>query len=308
MNKKHKTAFLLGLTVITALALAGCGAKETTAPLQISADTTFQQILHSDGLFRAVFVWPLARIVNFFTGLFGPVAAIIIIAVLVNLIIFALSYRNSVGVSASQIKFAPYRKEYKNSQQVEMYQEMQKVYKHYNASARKTLIFEVIQIPIVIALYMAINSAAAIAESSFFGIQMSTPTMVGIVLRNPVYILIFVGMLLTQLFVAFAPVVRGKRTIANSFNPSSWLHFFTVFFFGLSLPVFVSVYYAVFNVISIIKSWIIVNHAQKLVNNDQWTLPQMIHMDTVIDAEATVVEENSKEDGKDDALIKKQNL
>lgn len=31
-------------------------------------------------------------------------------------------------------------------------------------------------------------------------------------------------------------------------------------------------------------------------------------MDTVIDAEATVVEENSKEDGKDDALIKKQNL
>ena len=72
--------------------------------------------------------------------------------------------------------------------------------------------------------------------------------------------------------------------------------------------VFVSVYYAVFNVISIIKSWIIVNRAQKLVNNDQWTFPQMIHMDTVIDAEATVVEENSKEDGKDDALIKKQNL
>lgn len=56
LSKKHKTAFLLGFTAITALALTGCGAKETTAPLQISADTTFQQILHSDGLFRAVFV------------------------------------------------------------------------------------------------------------------------------------------------------------------------------------------------------------------------------------------------------------
>ena len=301
MRKKHKTAFLLGFTAITALALTGCGAKETTAPLQISADTTFQQILHSNGLFRAVFVWPLARIVNLFTGLFGPIAAIIIIAVLVNLIIFALSYRNSIGISASQIKFAPYRKEYKNSQQVEMYQEMQKVYKHYNASAWKTLIFEVIQIPIVIALYMAINSATAIAESSFFGVQMSTPTMVGIVLRNPVCISIFIGMLLTQLFITFAPAIRNKKSITSSFNPSSWLRLLTVFFFGLSLPVFVSIYYAVFNIISIIKSWIIVNRAQKLADNDPWTLPQMIHTDIVVDAEATVVEENSKEDDKNDA-------
>lgn len=300
MRKKHKTAFLLGFTAITALVLTGCGAKGTTAPLQISADTTFQQILHSDGLFRAVFVWPLARIVDFFTELFGPVAAIII-AVLVNLIIFALSYRNSVRVSASQIKFAPYRKEYKNSQQVEMYQEMQKVYKHYNASAWKTLIFEVIQIPIVIALYMAINSAAAIAESSFFGVQMSTPTMVGIVLRNPVCISIFIGMLLTQLFITFAPAIRNKKSITSSFNPSSWLRLLTVFFFGLSLPVFVSVYYAVFNIISIIKSWIIVNRAQKLADNDPWALPQMAHMDTVIDAEATAVEENSKEEDENDA-------
>ena len=301
MRKKHKTAFLLGFTAITASALTGCGAKETTAPLQISADTTFQQILHSDGLFRAVFVWPLARIVNFFTGLFGPVAAIIIIAVLVNLIIFALSYRNSIGVSASQIKFAPYRKEYKSSQQVEMYQEMQKVYKHYNASAWKTLIFEAIQIPIVIALYMAINSAAAIAKSSFFGVQMSTPTMVGIVLRNPVCISIFIGMMLTQLFITFAPVIRSKKSITNSFNPSSWLRLLTVFFFGLSLPVFVSVYYAVFNIISIIKNWIIVNRAQKLIDNELLALPQTIHMDTVIDAEAAVVEENSKEEDENDA-------
>lgn len=301
MSKKHKTAFLLGFTAITASALTGCGSKGTTAPLQISADTTFQQILHSDGLFRAVFVWPLARIVNFFTGLFGPVAAIIIIAVLVNLIIFALSYRNSIGVSASQIKFAPYRKEYKNSQQVEMYQEMQKVYKHYNASAWKTLIFEVIQIPIVIALYMAINSAAAIAKSSFFGVQMSTPTMVGIVLRNPVCISIFIGMLLTQLFITFAPAIRSKKSIISSFSPSSWLRLLTVFFFGLSLPVFVSVYYAVFNIISIIKSWMIVNRAQKLLDNEPLALPQTIHMGTVIDVEAAVVEENSKEEDENDA-------
>ena len=296
MSKKRKTAFLLGFTAITASALTGCGSKGTAAPLQISADTTFQQILHSDGLFRAVFVWPLARIVNFFTRLLGPVAAIIIIAILVNLIIFALSYRNSIGVSASQIKFAPYRKEYKSRQQVEMYQEMQKVYKHYNASAWKTLIFEVIQIPIVIALYMAINSAAAIAESSFFGVQMSTPTMVGIVLRNPVCISIFIGMMLTQLFITFAPAIRGKRTIASSFNPSSWLRLLTVFFFGLSLPVFVSVYYAVFNIISVIKNWIIVNRAQKLLDNEPLALPQTIHMNTAIDVEATVVEENSKEE------------
>lgn len=301
MNKKYKTAFLLGFTAITALALTGCGAKETTAPLQISADTTFQQILHSDGLFRAVFVWPLARIVDFFTELFGPVAAIIIIAVLVNLIIFALSYRNSIGVSASQIKFAPYRKEYKSSQQVEMYQEMQKVYKHYNASAWKTLVFEVIQIPIVIALYMAINSAAAIAKSSFFGVQMSTPTMVGIVLRNPVCISIFIGMMLTQLFITFAPAIRNKKSITSSFNPSSWLRLLTVFFFGLSLPVFVSVYYAVFNIISVIKNWMIVNRAQKLLDNELLALPQTIHMDTVIDAEAATVEEDSKEEDENDA-------
>lgn len=301
MNKKYKTAFLLGFTAITALALTGCGAKETTAPLQISADTTFQQILHSDGLFRAVFVWPLARIVDFFTELFGPVAAIIIIAVLVNLIIFALSYRNSIGVSASQIKFAPYRKEYKSSQQVEMYQEMQKVYKHYNASAWKTLVFEVIQIPIVIALYMAINSAAAIAKSSFFGVQMSTPTMVGIVLRNPVCISIFIGMMLTQLFITFAPAIRSKKSITSSFNPSSWLRLLTVFFFGLSLPVFVSVYYAVFNIISVIKNWMIVNRARKLLDNEPLALPQTIHMDTVIDAEAAAVEEDSKEEDKNDA-------
>ena len=227
--------------------------------------------------------------------------AIIIIAVLVNLIIFALSYRNSIRVSASQIKFAPYRKEYKNSQQVEMYQEMQKVYKHYNASAWNTLIFEVIQIPIVIALYMAINSATAIAESSFFGVQMSTPTMIGIVLRNPVCISIFIGMLLTQLFITFAPAIRNKKSITSSFNPSSWLRLLTVFFFGLSLPVFVSVYYAVFNIVSIIKSWIIVNRAQKLIDNELLALPQTIHMDTVIDVEATVVEENSKEEDENDA-------
>ena len=64
---------------------------------------------------------------------------------------------------------------------------------------------------------------------------------------------------------------------------------------------FVSVYYAVFNIISIIKSWIIVNRAQKLADNDPWALPQMAHMDTIIDAEATAVEENSKEEDENDA-------
>lgn len=148
---------------------------------------------------------------------------------------------------------------------------------------------------------MAINSATAIAESSFFGVQMSTPTMIGIVLRNPVCISIFIGMLLTQLFITFAPAIRNKKSITSSFNPSSWLRLLTVFFFGLSLPVFVSVYYAVFNIVSIIKSWIIVNRAQKLIDNELLALPQTIHMDTVIDVEATVVEENSKEEDENDA-------
>ena len=64
---------------------------------------------------------------------------------------------------------------------------------------------------------------------------------------------------------------------------------------------FVSVYYAVFNIVSIIKSWIIVNRAQKLIDNELLALPQTIHMDTVIDAEAAAVEENSKEEDKNDA-------
>ena len=64
---------------------------------------------------------------------------------------------------------------------------------------------------------------------------------------------------------------------------------------------FVSVYYAVFNIISVIKNWMIVNRAQKLLDNELLALPQTIHMDTVIDAEAATVEEDSKEEDKNDA-------
>ena len=39
----------------------------------------------------------------------------------------------------------------------------------------------------------------------------------------------------------------------------------------------------------------IVNRAQKLLDNEPLALPQTIHMGTVIDVEATAVEENSKE-------------
>jgi len=204
---KKKTILLVGV-VFLLLFLTGCQ-KNTDAsgailPEKIIYIDTVWNSMRSD-LFTFIIVYPLAQMINFFDQYVGVVPAIVLTTVLVNLLTFVFSVKSTVGAQKMQIiqpevkkiqdKYAG--KDDKNSQ-MQMGQEMQRLYQKHNISIGGSLIVPFLQLPIMLAMYNAVQRANAVVSGNLMGAPLSKTPMFG--LQNNAYILpvIFVLMLLAQ--------------------------------------------------------------------------------------------------------------
>ena len=141
-----------------------------------------------EGLWTTVFVKPLAFIliqVGRAVGNYG--LAVIIISLLIRLIAFPITKKTAMQselMKKAQPELNKIQKKYENKKDQESMmrqnQEMMAIYKKYNINPMAGCLFAMLQLPIFIAFFEAVQRVPVIFEDKFLGLQLGTTPSVGI--------------------------------------------------------------------------------------------------------------------------------
>ncbi len=141
-----------------------------------------------EGLWTSFFVKPLAYILlvlGRFVKNYG--LSVIIISLAIRLIAFPITKKTAMQsemMKKAQPELNRIQKKYANKQDqesmIKQNQEMMAVYKKYNISPMSGCLFALIQLPIFIAFFEAVQRTPVIFEDKFLGLQLGTTPSVGI--------------------------------------------------------------------------------------------------------------------------------
>ncbi len=141
-----------------------------------------------EGLWTSIFVKPLAFILLWLGRIVGNYAiSLIIISIIIRLVSFPLTKKTALQsemMKKAQPEIEKITKKYKDKQDQESMmkqsQEMMMIYKKYNISPMSGCIFAMLQFPLFIAFFEAVQRTPAIFEDKFLGLQLGTTPMVGV--------------------------------------------------------------------------------------------------------------------------------
>lgn len=141
-----------------------------------------------EGLWTSIFVKPLAYLLILLGKNIGNYAiSLIIISLAIRLIAFPVTKKTALQselIKKAQPELNRIQKKYENKQDQESMirqnQEMMAVYKKYNINPMAGCLFSMLQLPIFIAFFEAVQRTPAIFEGKFLGLQLGTTPSVGI--------------------------------------------------------------------------------------------------------------------------------
>lgn len=141
-----------------------------------------------EGLWTSIFVKPLAFILLLLGNKIGNYAiSLIIISLLIRLIAFPVTKKTALQselIKKAQPELDKIQKKYKDKQDqesmIKQNQEMLMVYKKYNINPMSGCLFSMLQLPLFIAFFEAVQRTPAIFEDKFLGLQLGTTPAVGI--------------------------------------------------------------------------------------------------------------------------------
>lgn len=260
--KNYKKLFLLMLILVT---LTGCTnvidptTKKVMEQYIIKLGDSW--IWGKEGWFSALFVWPLAQLVNFFAQYTGAFLSIVIVTLIIRL----LTIRGSIKATVQQQKMqligpeqAKIEEKYRGrtDQQSKMAKatELQKLYEKHEINPMGALGSTFIQLPIILAMYQAVTRAYSIITGSILGQPLEITPREGIATGNFVIIGIFVLMIIAQAASMFIPQYLAKKKIKkypnqkavpNSANTMLYTSLAMIVFFALNMNVGMSLYWMI---------------------------------------------------------------
>lgn len=172
-----------------------------------------------EGLWTSIFVKPLAFILLWLGGIVGNYAvSLIIISIIIRLISFPLTKKTALQsemMKKAQPEIERITKKYKDKQDQESMmrqsQEMMMVYKKYNISPMSGCIFAMLQFPLFIAFFEAVQRTPAIFEGKFLGLQLGTTPMVGVTSGTFIAYIILMLLIAGTTFYSFKMNVSGAN-------------------------------------------------------------------------------------------------
>ncbi|MBR3167736.1 MAG: YidC/Oxa1 family membrane protein insertase [Erysipelotrichaceae bacterium] len=280
MNKK-KLLLIIGI-VFALLLLSGCARPmdENGNILKITDETTFSQILNDEGIFSAIFIFPLAKFINFMVPYTGVGLGIVIVTVVINLLVLAFTWKSSVGAQKMQVvqpEIVRIQKKYEGrddrNSMMKMQNEMNAVYKKYDVHPFGSILTTFLQFPILIAMYNAVQRAAAVAEGTFAGMKLELTPREGFASGQYGYAVIFVLMILVQLLSMKIPTWLAERRAKleaekhfrtyrkpegqNNMMTSMIVMLVFISFLMLNWPTAMSLYYLVSSLTIVLKNILI---------------------------------------------------
>ena len=217
-----------------------------------------------EGLWTSIFIKPLAFVLLWLGRLVGNYAvSLIIISIIIRLISFPITKKTALQselMKKAQPEIEKITKKYKDKQDQESMmrqsQEMMMVYKKYNISPMSGCIFAMLQLPLFIAFFEAVQRTPALFEDRFLGLQLGTTPMVGITSTTFIAYLILMLLIAATTFYSFKMNMTG-----NNMDPSMRMMpimmSVIIIITALFMPSALGIYWVTSNLLTIIQNIVV---------------------------------------------------
>ena len=297
MKFTPRTKKLLALMAIVTIVVTATGC---TAPkdanghiILISESTTFGEIFQTENWFNALFVWPLSWVLNKLAPVITVGGAIAIVTVVVNGLLAVFTLKSQMGMQRMQMlqpELNKIQRKYEGrddqASKMRMAQEQQQLMKKYDVNPGSMMLVQFIQLPIIMAMFMAIQRAEAVVNGTFLGmnLQVKPSEAFGLLFKGDLsglpYIILFLLMAVTQVILVLLPMYFQKKKAAaeaekhhrkpeptNNQNVMMQMYMIVmVLAFGLMWQSGMSLFWFIRNIVDIIKTIIVQNIME---NNSQ---------------------------------------
>ena len=297
MKFTPRTKKLLALMAIVTIVVTATGC---TAPkdanghiILISNTTTFGDIFQSENWFNALFVWPLSWVLNHLAPIITVGGAIAVVTAVVNGLLAVFTLKSQMGMQRMQMlqpELNKIQRKYEGrddqASKMRMAQEQQQLMKKYDVNPGSMMLVQFIQLPIIMAMFMAIQRASAIVNGTFLGmnLQVKPSEAFGLLFKGDLsglhYIILFLLMAVTQVVLVLLPMYFQKKKAAaeaakhhrkpeptNNQNMMMQMYMIVmVLAFGLMWQSGMSLFWFIRNIVDIIKTIIVQNIME---NNSQ---------------------------------------
>ena len=297
MKFTPRTKKLLALMAIVTIVVTATGC---TAPkdanghiILISESTTFGEIFQTENWFNALFVWPLSWVLNKLTPVITVGGAIAVVTAVVNGLLAVFTLKSQMGMQRMQMlqpELNKIQRKYEGrddqASKMRMAQEQQQLMKKYDVNPGSMMLVQFIQLPIIMAMFMAIQRAEAVVNGTFLGmnLQVKPSEAFGLLFKGDLsglpYIILFLLMAITQVVLVLLPMYFQKKKAAaeaakhhrkpeptNNQNMMMQMYMIVmVLAFGLMWQSGMSLFWFIRNIVDIIKTIIVQNIME---NNSQ---------------------------------------
>lgn len=297
MKFTPRTKKLLALMAIVTIVVTATGC---TAPkdanghiILISESTTFGEIFQTENWFNALFVWPLSWVLNKLAPVITVGGAIAIVTAVVNGLLAVFTLKSQMGMQRMQMlqpELNKIQRKYEGrddqASKMRMAQEQQQLMNKYNVNPGSMMLVQFIQLPIIMAMFMAIQRAEAVVNGTFLGmnLQVKPSEAFGLLFKGDFsglpYIILFLLMAVTQVILVLLPMYFQKKKAAaeaakhhrkpeptNNQNVMMQMYMIVmVLAFGLMWQSGMSLFWFIRNIVDIIKTIIVQNIME---NNSQ---------------------------------------
>ena len=297
MKFTPRTKKLLALMAIVTIVVTATGC---TAPkdanghiILISESTTFGEIFQTENWFNALFVWPLSWVLNKLAPVITVGGAIAVVTAVVNGLLAVFTLKSQMGMQRMQMlqpESNKIQRKYEGrddqASKMRMAQEQQQLMKKYDVNPGSMMLVQFIQLPIIMAMFMAIQRAEAVVNGTFLGmnLQVKPSEAFGLLFKGDLsglpYIILFLLMAVTQVILVLLPMYFQKKKAAaeaakhhrkpeptNNQNVMMQMYMIVmVLAFGLMWQSGMSLFWFIRNIVDIIKTIIVQNIME---NNSQ---------------------------------------
>ena len=294
MKVTPRTKKLLALMAIVTIVVTATGC---TAPkdanghiILISESTTFGEIFQTENWFSALFVWPLSWVLNKLAPVITVGGAIAIVTVVVNGLLAVFTLKSQMGMQRMQMlqpELNKIQRKYEGrddqASKMRMAQEQQQLMRKYNVNPGSMMLVQFVQLPIIMAMFMAIQRAEAVVNGTFLGmnLQVKPSEAFGLLFKGDLsglpYIILFLLMAVTQVVLVLLPIYFQKKKAAaeaakhhrkpeptNNQNIMMQMYMIVmVLAFGLMWQSGMSLFWFIRNIVDIIKTIIVQNIMEK---------------------------------------------
>lgn len=218
-----------------------------------------------EGLWTTLFVKPLAFIIltlNKFIQSAG--LSLIIISIALRLALYPVTRKTAIQselIKKAQPELNKLEKKYAGKSDTESMmkksQEMTMIYKKYNINPLSGCLFSLIQIPLLIAFYEAINRVPTLFEDKFLGIQMGTTPSMGIFHNGNMLYLLLIVLVAATTYLSFSLNRSTQQTENDPMKSMSVVMTVMITISGIYLSSALCIYWTTTNLFTIVQNLIV---------------------------------------------------